>query len=118
MNIFKCKTKKIKSKDFYFLLAFDLFLLFGIVGVSMYSYLLYGAPQKVMAVVVIMLMAMDEIINRRLKLTRREFILLAICIFLFGISYIRNPIEIAISYLVVFLREIKTLRKLQTMRAI
>ena len=99
-------------KDFYFLLAFDLFLLFSIVGVSMYSYLLYGAPQKIMAVVVIMLMAIDEIINRRLKVTRREFILLVICIFLFVISYLRSPIEIAISYLVVFFARNKDFKKI------
>lgn len=112
MNIFKFKTKKIIMKDFCFLLAFDLFLLFSIVGVSMYSYLFYGAPQKTMAVVVIMLMAIDEIINRRLKVTRREFILLVICIFLFSICYLRNPIEIAISYLVVYFARNQDFKKI------
>lgn len=93
--------KKIGCEDI-FLVAFDFYLIFGIIGISLYSKYLYGIPQKIMSITVVFMLLITEINRGVVKLKKREIFLLIISLFLFLSCYMRNPIEIAVMYLLIF----------------
>lgn len=93
--------KKLCSEDI-FLVAFDIYMFFGIISVSMFADYFYGITQKVMAIVCSLLLFVAEFRCKGLKLTQREVILLVMCLLLFCTCYMRNPVELAIMYLFLF----------------
>lgn len=94
--------KYIINKEVLFCYLLDVYLLFSILGISMYAYILYGVPQKVMAIIVICSMALLEIKDCYNQIRGKDFAVLFVSLFLFCVSYMRNPVEISIGYLMIY----------------
>lgn len=102
MKILKNISNYRLNKETLFCFLLDIYLLFSIFGMSMYAYIICGVPQKVMSIIVMISMALLEIKNGYIQLRSKDCAVLFVTLFLFCISYMRNPIEISIGYLIIY----------------
>ena len=90
---------KIKTEVF-FMLAYDMFLVQGIISTSLLAGLAYGITQKVLVVIEILMLIYVELRNKKIK--QSEMWMAVTCLGLFFLCYMRNPIELAVMYLFIF----------------
>lgn len=88
------------NRESIFLLGYDIFLITGLINVTLLAYTISGPITKIACVIEFVLFIFAEAGKPRWNI--KEALLFIACITLFVLCYIRNPIEIAAMFLCVF----------------
>ena len=95
------KDNKFKiNNEELFLIAYDVFLITGIVSISLLASIIVGTLQKVICLFELVMLLLIEVRER--KWSKKEAIFAFVCALLFLLCYNNNPVELAIMYVFMF----------------